>query len=362
MQKVRVELGERSYNIVIDSGILGDIGRSLEKFEFSRKIALISNPTVYRLYGDTVRNALVGSGFDPVEIIIPDGEEYKNLAQVRDIYGEMLKARLDRKSVVMALGGGVIGDIAGFAASTYMRGIDFVQVPTTLLAQVDSSVGGKTGVNHTAGKNMIGTFWQPRLVWVDISTLKTLPKRELLAGLAEVIKYGVIWDREFFEFLESRRESVLNLEGDALAHIIERSCEIKADVVSKDEREAGIRAILNYGHTIGHAIETVTGYTRYLHGEAVAMGMYAEAKAAQILGMVDDAAVKRIRTLIEMYGLPAVLPDSLDFRSLFESMQLDKKTVSGELKFILPESIGKVKVHKGITEAVVREALGSSSG
>jgi len=359
MQEIKVELGERSYRIAIDTGILADIGKSLEGFGFSYKAALVSNPTVFRLYGNSVASSARDAGFEVSEIVIPDGEEYKNLSSVEHIYGEMLAARLDRKSVLIALGGGVVGDIAGFAASTYMRGIDFIQIPTTLLAQVDSSVGGKTGVNHPLGKNMIGTFWQPKLVWIDIDTLKSLPGREFLSGLAEVIKYGVIWEEELFCYLEENIEKVLRLDNDTLSHIIGRSCEIKAKVVSSDERESGLRAILNYGHTIGHAIETVTGYKRYFHGEAVAIGMYAEARISRELGLIEEGQLQRIKTLLESYGLPAALPEGVDFPQLFASMQLDKKTVSGDLTFILPEKIGKVRIHRGLSVKEMEKVFGN---
>ncbi|MEJ2695323.1 MAG: 3-dehydroquinate synthase [Candidatus Sulfobium sp.] len=357
MQKIRVELADRSYNIAIDSGMLAGIGRALEKFEFSARLALVSNPTVYGLYGQTVSDSMRASGFELIEIIIPDGEEYKNLAWVENIYGELLKARLDRKSAVVALGGGVIGDITGFAASTYMRGVDFVQVPTTLLAQVDSSVGGKTGVNHPLGKNMIGSFWQPRLVWIDTDTLKTLPRRQYLAGISEVIKYGVIWDADFFAFLEENRDKLLDMEGDTVAHVVKRSCEIKADVVSRDEREAGLRAILNYGHTIGHAIETASGYGKHLHGEAVAMGMCLEARLAQAKGLVGAEDAGRIEDLVRSYGLPAELPADADPAVLFSSMQLDKKAVSGELRCVLPERIGRVRIESGLTREDMERVL-----
>lgn len=349
MQKIRVELGERSYNIMIDKGSLKDIGRIFEKFEFSNKVALISNPTVYDLYGKTVSESLRASGYDLTEVLLPDGEEYKSLASTEKIYEALLKAKLDRKSALIALGGGVIGDITGFAASTYMRGIDFIQIPTTLLAQVDSSVGGKTGVNHPLGKNMIGAFWQPRLVWVDTATLETLPRREFLCGLGEVIKYGVIWDEDFFAYLEANRDKILRLDKEALTHIIRRSCEIKAEVVSKDERESGLRAILNYGHTIGHAIETVTGYKKYLHGEAVAIGMYMEARLSQKLGLIEKKAVGRIKALIDSYELPSEMPAEIQVNDLMEKMWIDKKTVGGKMHFVLPEKVGAVKIHSGIT-------------
>jgi 3-dehydroquinate synthase len=359
MQKIRVELGERSYDISIGNNILDGIGDALKSLNLSPKVALVSNPTVLELYGERVSNSVKEAGFDLLTVTIPDGEEYKDLLWLQHIYDELLSHKLDRSSALIALGGGVIGDMTGFAASTYMRGVAYIQVPTTLLAQVDSSVGGKTGVNHKLGKNMIGTFWQPRLVWVDIETLRTLPRRELLAGLAEVIKYGVIYDRELFDFLADNKDRVLDLDSAALAHIVQRSCEIKAEVVAKDEREAGLRAILNYGHTIGHAIETVTEYKRFLHGEAVALGMYLEARLSGMLGLIDEAEVIKIKGVIDSYGLPSEKPASINAHSIFLSMQLDKKAVAGELKFILPEKIGSVRIHKGVSENQLREVLRS---
>jgi 3-dehydroquinate synthase len=359
MEKVRVELADRSYDIAIGSNVLEGIGESIKSFSLSPKIAIVSNPTVFSLYGKRVSDSVKKAGFDLLTVIIPDGEEYKDLLWVQHIYNELLKYKLDRLSALIALGGGVIGDITGFAASTYMRGISYIQVPTTLLAQVDSSVGGKTGVNHKLGKNMIGTFWQPRLVWIDVETIRTLPRRELLAGLAEVIKYGVIEDKELFDFLEVNRDEILNLDGSVLTHIIRRSCEIKAEVVSRDERELGLRAILNYGHTIGHAIETVTGYKRYLHGEAVAIGMCLEAKLSQKLGLIDRDQVFRIKGLIDYYGLPSEMPLDMDINNILTSMQLDKKADAGELKFILPEKIGSVRIYKGVSDKSIRELLKS---
>lgn len=357
MQEIRLKLAERSYSISIDGSILKDLGSAIRRFEFSRKIAVISNPVVHNLYGNVIAQSLKDEGFQLTEIIIPDGEEYKSLEWAGKVYGELLKARLDRQSAVIALGGGVIGDLAGFAASTYMRGIAVIQVPTTLLAQVDSSVGGKTGVNHPLGKNMIGTFWQPRLVWIDLDTLKTLPSRELIAGLAEVIKHGIIRDRELFDFLETNREKILHLDRQALTHLIKRSCEIKADVVSRDERESGLRAILNYGHTIGHAIETVTGYKKYLHGEAVAMGMYAEAVLSNRLGIIDDQQVESIKALIESYDLPVAIPADINLRNILSAIQIDKKAVAGELACVVPETIGAVIRSTDFTAEDVQQAL-----
>src|SRR4030043_2302044 len=359
IETIRVDLGERSYDIAIGSNMLRSIGTSLNPFDFSPKVAIVSNTTVHPLYGDVVSNSLKKAGFDVLTVIIPDGEEYKDLLRVEHIYNELLKAKLDRSSSLVALGGGVIGDITGFAASTYMRGISYIQVPTTLLAQVDSSVGGKTGVNHKLGKNMIGTFWQPRLVWIDVKTLNTLQKREFLAGVAEVIKYGGIWDEELFYFLEKNRTRILNLDRDVLMYVIKRSCEIKAEVVSKDEREAGLRSILNFGHTIGHAIETVTGYRKYLHGEAVAGGMYLEAKLASMLDLINNKEVVRIKALIDSYSLPSEKPQDIDVGHILSAMELDKKAVAGKLKFILPEKIGKVRIQTGVSWKIIKDLLQS---
>lgn len=349
MKKLRVSLGERSYDIVIGTDTLRGIGEKVRDLRPS-KTALITNTKVFDLYGASAIESLKNAGLDPHTVIIPDGEEYKNLLWADYIYGELLRARLDRASLIVALGGGVIGDMAGFVASTYMRGIRFIQVPTTLLAQVDSSVGGKTGVNHPLGKNMIGTFYQPALVWIDTKSLATLPKRQFLAGIAEVIKYGVIWDSEFFSYLEKNTERILSKEPEALIHIISRSCEIKAEVVSKDERESGLRAILNYGHTVGHALETVTGYRTYLHGEAIAIGMVAEAR----LSYLSSAEISRLKGLIDAYGLPTELPPEMQAESLLTAMEVDKKALSGALRFVLPESIGSV-----VLEQVDREKIAS---
>lgn len=357
MEKVWVDLGQRSYDIVIGSENLPLLGERMLRFEFSPTVAVISNPTVFSLYGDIVIKSLKDADFNCVSVLIPDGEEYKNITWAYNIITELLKNRLDRNSCLIALGGGVIGDITGFVASIYMRGINFIQVPTTLLSQVDSSVGGKTGINHELGKNMIGTFYQPKLVWIDIDTLKTLPKREILCGIAEIIKYGVIWDKEFFEFLEINRESILNLDHLPLTNIIRRSCEIKADIVSRDEQERGLRAILNYGHTIGHALETETGYKRYLHGEAVAIGMNIEARLSEALGLLNKKDLLRIKEIIESYGLPSELPEGLSLDSLVSHMMIDKKVEAGELRFVLPEEIGRVRIKKGISLEDIKRVI-----
>ena len=357
MEKVTVDLGQRSYEILIGEGILPGLGEKMKAFGFSPTAGVISNPTVFALYGDQVLRSIREAGFDCFTVLIPDGEEYKDYAWSHYILTELLKQGLDRNSCIVALGGGVIGDITGFAASAYMRGIHFVQVPTTLLAQVDSSVGGKTGVNHYLGKNMIGTFYQPRLVWIDPGTLGTLPPRELLCGIAEVIKYGIVWDEAFFDFMGKRKDDIMGLESEAINFIIKRSCEIKAEVVSSDERESGLRAILNFGHTIGHAVETETRYARFLHGEAVGLGMCLESRLSEILGLLAAEQFGRIRTLIAAYGLPCDLPDELNAGNLLSHMKRDKKVVAGEMMFVLPERIGGVVMKRGITSADIEKAL-----
>jgi len=355
---VRVDLMDRSYDIVIGSRMLQNLGLRIKEFRPS-KVALVSNETVYPIYRERLLKSFREYHIDPEVILIPDGEEYKDFLWTYYLYGELLKAGFDRSSLLVALGGGVVGDITGFVASTYMRGIRFVQVPTTLLSQVDSSVGGKTGVNHPLGKNMIGTFSQPSLVFIDIDTLRTLPEREFYSGMAEIIKYGVIADGRLFDTLQVDRQDIL-AHGDSLVKIIKRSCEIKADVVSKDEREAGLRAILNYGHTIGHAIETVTGYKKYLHGEAVSIGMVAAADIAVKIGIMKRREAERIRELVEMYNLPGTVPDDLNAGDLISAMAIDKKAKAGRLNFVLPESIGTVRIENDVDKKLIEEVLKSS--
>ncbi len=320
---VKVDLGDRSYDIVAGSNILDRLGVRIREFRPS-KVAIISNKTVFPLYRDIILGSLRAFRIAPEIILMPDGEEYKDFLWTHYLHGELLKARFDRNSLLVAVGGGVTGDITGFVASTYMRGIRFIQVPTTLLSQVDSSVGGKTGVNHPLGKNMIGSFYQPSLVFIDVRTLKTLPEREFSAGMAEIIKYGVIADRQLFDFLRDNREDICCL-GDSTIHIIERSCSIKAEVVEQDERESGIRAILNYGHTLGHAIETVTGYRRFLHGEAIAIGMCAAADLSVRMGKLQKEAAEEIRDLVRLYNLPSEVPGGLSAVELCLAMEAASK-------------------------------------
>ncbi|MEK6689781.1 MAG: 3-dehydroquinate synthase [Nitrospirota bacterium] len=357
IEKIRVDLRDRTYSIEMGNVVLGDLGTRLRELNLSKKISIITNPTISNLYGKVVDEGLKRSGFEPIIITIPDGEEYKTLLWISHLYDELLTYRLDRRSAIIALGGGVIGDMAGFVAATYMRGIPYIQVPTTLLAQVDSSVGGKTGVNHILGKNMIGSFYQPGLVWIDIKTLETLPDRELRAGISEVIKYGMIADIEFFEYLEKKIENIISLDEPPLIHIIKRSCEIKAEVVSKDEREEGLRSTLNFGHTIGHAIETLTNYTTYKHGEAVALGMLYEAKIANRMGLCNKDILEKLKVLILRAGLPTKLPD-ISADKIIEAMQIDKKVREEKIRIVLPEEIGRVslrEIDNSIIQAVIEE-------
>jgi 3-dehydroquinate synthase len=358
-ERVTVSLDERSYEIVIGKGTLPLLGKAVQSFGFSRRIAVVSNPLIFSLYGEVVLTSLKEAGHDPFPVLIPDGEEYKDYFWSYHLLTNLLTHRLDRKSCLVALGGGVIGDITGFAASVYMRGIPFIQVPTTLLAQVDSSVGGKTGVNHPVGKNMIGSFYQPRLVWIDCDTLATLAPRELRSGLAEVIKYGIIWDSALFRLLVEQREPILQTDPALLARIIRRCCEIKAEVVSRDERESGLRAILNYGHTVGHALETETGYAAFLHGEAVAIGMRLEAELAHAMGLLTRDEVTTIVRLLEAFGLPSQLPRGVPPDKLISLMALDKKAEGGELTIVLPHEIGRVEIHRRANLDMLRKLLSS---
>ncbi len=340
---VTVSLGARSYEIKIGAGLLSDIGPSLARLGCSGKVGLVTDRAVARRYAPTVLRSLRRSGFQTAEVVIPSGERAKTLRWVSRILDVLVKARFERGSVLVALGGGVVGDITGFAASLYVRGIPFIQVPTTLVAQVDSSVGGKTGVNHPLGKNLIGTFHQPHLVLIDPETLDTLPRREWVAGLAEVLKYGMIADEEFFNYLEQYMNAILRMARGPVTHIIKRSCEIKAEVVAKDEREADRRRILNYGHTIGHALESLGGYRTLIHGEAVGIGMAQEAELARSLGYCSTDVVARQRALVSRAGLPQELP-RVTCSALWGAMLRDKKVVRGEVHCVLPERVGSVVI------------------
>lgn len=358
MRTVNVPLGKRSYSIKIGKGLLARLGSESRKLGLERRCAIITDTRVRRHYGAAAMASLRTAGFDPVMVTFPAGEKQKNLANVHACYNQLAKHRLERRSFVVALGGGVVGDLAGFVAATYLRGIPFVQVPTTLLAQVDSSVGGKVGVNLAAGKNLVGAFHQPRLVLCDLNTLDSLPLREYRAGLAEIIKYGIIWDAKLFRSFETNMARLLKRETTTLSKVIARSCEIKADVVSRDEREGGVRAILNFGHTIGHAIEAVSAYGRFLHGEAISIGQVAAARmSAESLGLPAQDAT-RITKLFKAAGLPVKLKaDAALQRRLGNAMKLDKKVSGGEIKFVLARRIGSVEYGCQIPTQVLKHTL-----
>jgi 3-dehydroquinate synthase len=354
MQTLTVDLGDRSYPIYIGSGLLSDQNLFTSAIR-GNKVAIVTNETVGPLYLDKMKQLL--SGFDVLEIVLPDGEQYKTLEYLNKIFDALLQAHCNRDVTLIALGGGVVGDMTGFAAATYQRGVDFIQVPTTLLAQVDSSVGGKTGVNHALGKNMIGAFYQPRAVFIDIDTLETLPDKELSAGLAEVIKYGLIVDADFFAWLEKHIDELVQRDKAALQHAILESCKTKADVVAKDEREAGVRALLNLGHTFGHAIEAGMGYGAWLHGEGVAAGMVMAADLSQRLGWISAADVDRVRKILLRAGLPVSGPSELKVDSYLDLMAVDKKVEQGKMRFVLMKSIGDAIVTADVDPQQLRETL-----
>lgn len=341
MITVQVDLQERSYPIYIGSGLLNQ-HHLIANHVVGTEIAIVTNETVAPLYLGRLFLAL--EGYRCIEIILPDGEQYKNRDELEQIFDALLEARFSRRCTIIALGGGVIGDMAGFAAACYQRGASFIQIPTTLLAQVDSSVGGKTGVNHPLGKNMIGAFYQPRCVLADTDTLNTLDDRQLRAGLAEVIKYGLIRDVELFIWLERHIEQLLAREPGALAHIIEQSCRNKASVVAADERESGLRAILNLGHTFGHAIETGLGYGTWLHGEAVAVGMAMAADLSRRRGWLSSVEVERVIALLQRAGLPTLAPQEIDQARFLELMAVDKKVIDGRLRLVLLRQLGQAVV------------------
>ena len=351
--RVPVALGDRSYEIVIQPGILSQIGHVLQDAGCSGRVGIVTNPIVDKLYGHMVHRALSQAGFSPFFIIVPDGEKAKTMKWVAKILDTLVTQRVERQDVLLALGGGVTGDVAGFAASTYLRGIPLVQVPTTLVAQVDSSVGGKTGVNHPQGKNLIGAFYQPRMVVIDPCVLKTLPPRQWIAGLAEVIKYGMIADKPFFEYLEHHVEGLRNQSDDVMPHVLRRCCEIKAEVVAGDEHESGRRRILNYGHTVGHALEAWGHYKKWIHGEAVGLGMVQEASMAQYLGLCSKDVVERQDDLIKSVGLPSSMP-RMKFLDLWQAMQHDKKVIKGDIHCVLPKGIGDVRVVPLVRESIRR--------
>jgi 3-dehydroquinate synthase len=364
MAKVKVDLKERGYEIVIGSGNLPELGKLVKEAKWGREIFIITDPLVNDLYGDVIRK---GTKSKVKTLEVQRGERYKNLSEAAKLYDELVKLKAHRDSLIIALGGGVIGDLAGFIAATYMRGINYIQVPTTLLAQVDAAIGGKTGVNHPKGKNLIGCFYQPKAVFIDVATLSTLPARELRTGLAEVVKYGVIEDADFFKFLEANahhlntkafedeesKQAALKL----WQTIVLEAVKVKAKIVEKDEKEKSLRMVLNFGHTVGHAIESLTRYRTYNHGEAVAIGMVAAALIANRMKMLETEGVARLKSLLEKLELPTRI-EGLPVKKLIAYLGVDKKVKAGKVNFVLPEKLGRVVIRNDVPAGVIKQVLG----
>ncbi len=359
MPNINVNLPQDSYEIAIAPNSLGQLGSKMKQLKIGKKVLVVSNPEIFSHYGDACLKSLESAGFETCTHLISPGEEHKHLQSIQQVYDTALANHIERSSTFIALGGGVVGDMTGFAAATWLRGVNFVQVPTSLLAIVDASVGGKTGVNHPQGKNLIGAFYQPKLVAIDPTLLKTLPPREFRAGIAEVIKYGVIWDKDLFTKLEhtERLDSLEYISSELLETMITRSCQAKADVVSQDEKEAGLRAILNYGHTIGHGVESLTNYKQFVHGEAVAVGMVAAGKIALEMGMWTKQEAQRQDNLIAKAGLPTDIPLELTTEAILETIKSDKKVKAGKVRFILPTAIGKATISDRVTPEIIKKAL-----
>ena len=356
MKELIVGLGERSYPILIQQGLLDKIGAELQKKPFAKRYGIVADDNVVGLFGERLLASMQKSNIQVEIITFPSGEESKNLATIAELSSTLARMGFDRKDGLIALGGGVTGDITGFLAACYMRGIPFAQVPTTLLAQVDSSVGGKTGVDIPEGKNLVGAFYQPHAVFIDNKVLQYLPQSELLNGLAEVIKYGVIYDRDFFRFLEMSHRNILTLDLQVLEDVIARCCKIKAAVVESDEKESDLRRILNFGHTIGHAVEAVSEY-RLAHGSAVAMGMVAAAELAVLKGILDRKEKERIVNLLQEFGLPVAIPVEYDRDRIQKYLLSDKKTIGGKVFFVLPTTIGKVIITDDIEMEMLTKVL-----
>ncbi len=355
MKRVRVRLGNNSYNIYIGSGLLAQTGDWLKKSGFNDKLVIITDQPVKRLYGTTLKQRLTSDGFNVAILEVPEGEEQKSLETAGRLYGKLTDLYAERSTPILALGGGVIGDLAGFVAATYLRGVPLIQLPTTLLAQVDSSIGGKVAVDHGKLKNKIGAFYQPRLVLSDTATLKTLTPGEISDGLAEAIKHGVIWDREYFTYIETNLDRIKSFDGAALEAVVSGSARIKAEVVAKDERDFGLRNILNYGHTIGHAVESTTDFG-VGHGQAVAIGMLAAAGISNRLGIFDTGELTRLKGVIEGAGLPAAIPE-VDAKKLIQFMEHDKKIIGGRVRFVLPRSIGEVFITDEVSPSLIENVL-----
>ncbi|MFQ6066039.1 MAG: 3-dehydroquinate synthase [bacterium] len=357
MEIVTVNLSQRSYPVYIGQDFLGRVGRVATDFHLGPKVLLVSDDQVYEFYGEKVRTSLQEAGFCTSLARVPPGEIYKSLSQAIKLYEACVKSKLDRDSTIMGMGGGVVGDLTGFVASTYLRGVDFVLLPTTLLAQLDSSIGGKVGVDLPQGKNLVGSFYQPRFVYTDLKVLKTLSWQQVKEGLAEVVKYGVIKDAEFFDWVEKNLERIKGLDLEVLSFAVKRSVEIKAKVVESDERELkGLRQILNFGHTIGHAIEASSGYRSYTHGEAVALGMVGAARIAERMGYFPSPSAERLKSLLEAIGLPIRL-EGVDEEKIWDALQLDKKVREDRLHFVLPRKIGQVFLTPEVSPRVIRKTL-----
>jgi 3-dehydroquinate synthase len=361
MPNITVNLPQDSYAIAIAPDSLKQLGSQMKQLNLGNKVLLISNPEIFAHYGATCLASLKEAGFDTYTHLIPAGESHKHIQSIQQVYDVAQANHLERSSTFVALGGGVIGDMTGFAAATWLRGVNFVQVPTSLLSIVDASVGGKTGVNHPQGKNLIGAFYQPKLVAIDPNLLQTLPLQEFRAGMAEVIKYGVIWDADLFTKLEQHNQldSLEHVGSTLLETIVTRSCQAKAEVVGQDEKEAGLRAILNYGHTIGHAVESLTHYQQFVHGEAVAIGMVAAGKIAVEMNLWTQAEADRQNALIIKAGLPTEIPPQLAIAEILETIKSDKKVSAGKVRFILPTAIGKVIITDQVTPEIIGKALSS---
>jgi len=355
MKRVRLRLGSNSYEVHIGSGILEQTGQRLKENWFTGNVVIITNPIVKGLYGDSLQQNLTGDGFRVVTLEVPDGEEQKSLEVAGRLYNELTNAYAERTTPILALGGGVIGDLAGFVAATYLRGVPLVQIPTTLLAQVDSSIGGKVAIDHGQLKNKIGAFYQPKLVIADIATLKTLDTKTLIEGLAEVIKYAVIQDRELLTYIEGNLDKIKSLDESVLEEIVFRSAKIKAGIVERDEKDSGLRAILNYGHTVGHAIESASDF-KIEHGRAVAIGMLAAAKISNRMGILDQNEVLRLNRLIQSAGLPTKLPD-LEVKDIVQTIKHDKKILRGKIRFVLPKLIGRVFITDEVSLSLVEQVL-----
>ena len=356
MKKIDVRLGQNSYSINIGSGILSQTGLRLKELGLKDKAVIITNPVVNKLYGNTVKQSLIDAGFKTTVLEVPDGEEYKSLESAGKLYQQLAEFGAERTTAILALGGGVIGDLAGFVAATYMRGVPLVQLPTTLLAQCDSSIGGKTAVNHGKLKNEIGAFYQPKMTISDISTLKTLPKDEFTSGLAEVIKHAVIKDEKFFIYLEKNLDRIRTLDNNVLEAVVAKSAQIKVEFVESDEKDTGLRNMLNFGHTVGHAVESASNF-QVAHGQAVSIGMVAAANLAVKLELMDAKNVIRLKNLLKKAGLMTKLPQ-VEIKQVIRAMQYDKKVQGGKIRFVLPRAIGQVSITDDVSAAVIEKVLG----